>query len=41
MVNKSLKKNLLFLKKLGYYISKGLSHTLSRKGLDLLNKDLR
>ena len=41
MVNKSLKKNLLFLKKLGYYISKGLSHPLSRKGLDLLNKDLR
>jgi len=36
MVNKSLKKNLPFLKKLGHLISKGLTHTLSRKGLELI-----
>ena len=37
MVNKSLKKNLPFLKKLGYLISRGLTHTLSKKGLKLIN----
>lgn len=36
MVNKSLKKNLPFLKKLGYLISQGLTHTLSKKGLKLI-----
>ena len=37
MVNKSLKNNLPFLKKLGYLIGKGLTHTLSKKGLNLIN----
>ena len=36
MVNKNLTKNLIFLKKLGILISKGLTHTLSKKGLKLI-----
>ena len=36
MLNKNLTKNLIFLKKLGILISKGLTHTLSKKGLKLI-----
>ena len=38
MVNKYLVRNLSFLKKNGYILSKGYSHTLSREGINLINK---
>ena len=38
MVNKYLVRNLSFLKKNGYILSKGYSHTLSREGINLINQ---
>ena len=40
MVNKDLRKNLSFLKKNGFLLSKGYSHTLSREGMRLITKDI-
>ena len=36
MVNRYLKKNLLFLRKNGFLLSKGYTHTLSREGMNLV-----